>query len=74
MISYTASRRTQEIGIRVAVGATLRELHLMIFRQGFATAALGLVIGIVAAVQLLHLPGVRWSAWSRGIRRRCTSR
>jgi hypothetical protein len=57
VISYTTSRRTQEIGIRVAVGATLRELHLMIFRQGFATVALGLVIGIVPAVQPLHLPG-----------------
>ncbi len=55
--SYTASRRTQEIGIRMAVGATPRDVGALIFRQGFATAAIGLTIGLCGA--LLLMPALR---------------
>src|SRR5438270_469081 len=50
-----APPRTQEIGIRIALGATLNDVQLLIFRQGFASVALGLAIGIAAAVPLLRL-------------------
>ena len=49
VISYTTSRRTQEIGIRMAVGATPARIFSMIFRQGFLTVAAGLALGLAAA-------------------------
>jgi putative ABC transport system permease protein len=49
VISYTTSRRTQEIGIRMAVGATPGNVFSLIFRQGFVTVAIGLAIGLGAA-------------------------
>ena len=49
VISYTTSRRTQEIGIRMAVGATPANVFSLIFRQGFLTVAFGLAVGLAAA-------------------------
>jgi putative ABC transport system permease protein len=49
VISYTTSRRTQEIGIRMAVGATPGDVFSLIFRQGFVTVVVGLAIGLGAA-------------------------
>jgi putative ABC transport system permease protein len=49
VISYTTSRRTQEIGIRMAIGATPGDVVAMIFGQGFVTVATGLVIGLAGA-------------------------
>ena len=48
-ISYGVSRRTMEIGVRMALGAQRREVLLMIFRESLAIAALGLAIGIPVA-------------------------
>jgi predicted permease len=45
VMAYTTSRRTQEIGIRMALGATPWNVHGLVFREGFATVALGLAIG-----------------------------
>jgi ABC-type antimicrobial peptide transport system permease subunit len=50
VISYTTSRRTQEIGIRMAVGATPGNVFSLIFRQGFLTVAGGLAAGLGAAL------------------------
>jgi predicted permease len=55
VISYTTSRRTQEIGIRMALGATPRAVHALIFRQGFITVAIGLALGLGIALPLLHV-------------------
>jgi predicted permease len=52
VISYTTLRRTQEIGIRLALGATPRDVHALLFRQGFATIAVGLTLGLCAAMSL----------------------
>jgi len=49
VISYSTSRRTQEIGIRMALGATPAGVFLLIFRQGFLTVTIGLVLGLAAA-------------------------
>jgi putative ABC transport system permease protein len=52
VISYTTSRRTQEIGIRLALGATPRDVHALVFREGFANIAIKLALGLCAAVSL----------------------
>jgi ABC-type antimicrobial peptide transport system permease subunit len=54
VISYTTSRRTQEIGIRVALGATPRDVHVLIFREGFATVAAGLAIGFCGVLPAMR--------------------
>jgi predicted permease len=54
LVSYTVSQRQREIGLRVAIGATERDIHRMILRQaaflGLAGAALG---GCLAAIAQL---------------------
>jgi putative ABC transport system permease protein len=52
VISYTTLRRTQEIGIRMALGATPGDVHALLFRQGFAAIAVGLTLGLGAALSL----------------------
>ena len=54
VISYTISRRTQEIGIRMAVGATPRHVFSLIFGQGFLTVAIGLAVGMGGALACMR--------------------
>jgi putative ABC transport system permease protein len=49
VISYSASQRTHEIGIRMALGAQKGDVFKMILGQGLELALLGLGIGIVCA-------------------------
>jgi putative ABC transport system permease protein len=44
------SRRTHEIGIRVALGAESEDVLEMVVREGFKLAGFGVAIGIVAAL------------------------
>ena len=55
VISYTASQRTQEVGIRMALGAQTRDVLRLIVRQGMATAMIGVAIGLAAAFGLTRL-------------------
>jgi len=50
LVAYAASRRTREIGIRMAIGATAPTVLRMVLRQGVALAVAGLVVGLGAAV------------------------
>ena len=50
VIAYSVSERTHEIGIRVALGAQAEDVLKMVVRGGFQLAALGVGIGIVAAL------------------------
>jgi predicted permease len=53
--SYLTSRRTQEIGLRIALGATPGNVQRLIFRQGFTTAGIGLAIGITISLASMRI-------------------
>jgi ABC-type antimicrobial peptide transport system permease subunit len=52
VISYSVGQRTQELGIRMALGASPGALQRGILAQTFGLAAVGLVVGSVASVML----------------------
>ena len=52
VISYAASLRTRELGIRMALGAARNDVMGMVLRQGVALLGTGLAIGFVASVLL----------------------
>jgi predicted permease len=49
LMAYSVSRRTREIGIRVAVGAHPSSVLRMVWRQGLLLAAAGIVVGSIAS-------------------------
>lgn len=52
VISYSASRRTHEIGVRMSLGATRADVLLLVVRQGLWLAVAGSVAGIAGALLL----------------------
>lgn len=52
VISYSVSRRTREIGIRLALGADVGAVRALVLRQGLMPAVSGIAIGLVLAVLL----------------------
>jgi ABC-type antimicrobial peptide transport system permease subunit len=52
VISYVATQRTREIGIRMALGAAARDVSRLFVRQGLVLTAVGVVLGLVAAAAL----------------------
>jgi ABC-type antimicrobial peptide transport system permease subunit len=55
VVSYLTGQRTQEIGVRVALGAQRADVLRMILGQGIKITALGVLIGLVAAWGLTRL-------------------
>ena len=55
VISYAVSQRVREIGIRVALGARREEVTRLFVGQGLRLAAVGIVLGLGAAVVLTRL-------------------
>jgi predicted permease len=49
VISYIATQRTREIGIRIALGAARRDVSRLFLRHGLVLAAIGIAVGVVAA-------------------------
>jgi ABC-type antimicrobial peptide transport system permease subunit len=55
VIAFTVSRRSREIGIRLAMGAHRRNILLMILRNGIKLAGIGLLAGLPLAAAIPHL-------------------
>jgi len=50
VVGYSVEQRRHELGIRIALGADLRDLLAMVMRQGMAPVLLGLGAGVIAAL------------------------
>jgi putative ABC transport system permease protein len=50
VVSYTVTQRTQEIGVRAALGATNGQLIQLVLRHGLTLTAIGLVIGLAGSI------------------------
>ena len=55
VMSYTVAQRTQELGIRMALGATSRDVMKLIVGQGMMLTAVGIGIGIGGALGLTRM-------------------
>ena len=55
VISYVATQRTREIGIRIALGAARRDVSVLFLRHGMVLTAIGLVLGVAGAAALTRL-------------------
>ena len=50
VMAYTVSQRTQEIGVRVAMGASPRAVVRLVVRQGLQLAVIGVALGLLGAL------------------------
>lgn len=55
VIAHATSSRTQEIGVRIALGATMRNVMLLVMRRGLWQIGVGLVLGLGAALPVGRL-------------------
>jgi putative ABC transport system permease protein len=50
VVAHSVSQRTQEIGIRTAMGATARDILALVMKQGMLPVSIGLLVGLPAAL------------------------
>ena len=55
VMSYLVSQRLREIGIRLALGASRREIGRLIFGRGLVLAAVGIALGLIASYWLVRV-------------------
>jgi predicted permease len=59
VVAYTTARRTNEIGIRLALGATRLNVLGMVLRESLGMVGVGIVLGVAAEVAVLRLIATR---------------
>jgi len=50
VMAYSVGQRTQEIGIRMALGAKTADVWRMVLRQGVVITAAGMILGVIGAI------------------------
>jgi predicted permease len=55
VVADSVSQRTQEIGIRMAIGATARDILSLVFKQGMLPVGIGLPLGLAASFAVNHV-------------------
>jgi putative ABC transport system permease protein len=49
VVSFSVAERTREMGVRIALGASPRNLLTLVMAEGLSLAALGVALGLMAA-------------------------
>jgi predicted permease len=57
VMAYSVQRRTQEIGVRIALGALPRDVRFMVIFDGMRLAVVGVVLGIAVALAVTPFMG-----------------
>jgi ABC-type antimicrobial peptide transport system permease subunit len=57
VLAQATSRRTQEIGVRIALGASMNNIMLLVMRRGLWQIVAGLALGLAAAFPAARLMG-----------------
>jgi ABC-type antimicrobial peptide transport system permease subunit len=57
LMAYAVQNRTREIGLRIALGASLRDVSGMIVLEGMRLALIGVALGVGGALELTPLMG-----------------
>lgn len=55
VVSHSISQRTQEIGVRMAMGGTRRDILRLVYAQGMRPLAFGMAVGLPAAFGVTHV-------------------
>ncbi len=55
VISYVVARRTREIGLRMALGASAGHVRRQVLKQGMVLAGIGVTVGVIASAALTRL-------------------